>query len=109
MLTENNKLEDKEDRILCVIKGWCAYDPITKAGLMRSNGCHKAGQRCSYYVFWDNHELKRIKAFTDTEAIEKATSHIAKRLQDEAEWQAEAVADNNSYYYPGSGPGPTVN
>lgn len=78
MLTENNKLENAEHRIICVIKGWCAYDPETEASLRRSNGRAKAGQRSRYYLDWEGHELKVFKAFSDLEAVEMAVKHMNK-------------------------------
>ena len=96
MLTENSKLENIDDRVLCVIMGACAYDPQTKAYLRRTDGRHKAGQRSKYYLHWEMHELKLFKAYSDVEAIEKAVLHMQKRFENEA-WdkeQKELEADN---------------
>ena len=93
MLTENNKLEDKNQRIDCIISGWCAYDPQTGANLRRSNGRAKYGQRSKYWLYWDNHELKMFKAYSDSEAVEKAVKHMQAVQQNEEEAEQEARVD----------------
>jgi hypothetical protein len=70
---------DPDNAIYCLISGWAAYDPETKARLHRSNGRRMAGRPARYLFYDPIGGPHRFTAHSDEEAVEKAKKILAKQ------------------------------
>lgn len=62
--------------LMCLLRGWAAYDPETGARLHHSRRTYRAGHKRHYAVVRADGTSFRLRAVTDREAVARANARL---------------------------------
>jgi hypothetical protein len=76
MLTLWCDLKNIDDRTLCFLRSWTAYDPDNKSYLYHTQGRNKTGRKKKYIYHITDDKVIKIMADNDIEAYNKSLKII---------------------------------